>query len=100
MASIIHSKTSAPELPALLADGFPFFQRSIVWQICPESEPPLNQNLLEKVIANPLQAHQGDTEVSNENALRGSSLTGSLRDTVEKNYAALRDRFEGGKVSV
>jgi hypothetical protein len=48
----------------------------------------LNQDLLETVIANPPQAHKGDTEVSNEKVFRGSSLTGSLRETVEKNLAA------------
>jgi hypothetical protein len=48
----------------------------------------LNQDLLETVIANPPQAHKGDTEVSNEKALRGSSLTGSLRETVDKNLVA------------
>ena len=48
----------------------------------------MNQDLLETVIANPPQAHKGDTEVSNEKVFRGSSLTGSLRETVEKNLAA------------
>jgi predicted O-methyltransferase YrrM len=50
----------------------------------------LNENLLESVIANPPQAHQGDTEVGIEKALTGSSLAGSslagyMRQVIEKN---------------
>lgn len=48
----------------------------------------MNEDLLETVIANPPQVHQGDTEVGYEKALTGSSLTGPMRETVEKNYAA------------
>jgi predicted O-methyltransferase YrrM len=45
----------------------------------------LNEDLLETVLANPPQAHQGDTEVSNEDALKGSSLTGVMRVAVQQN---------------
>jgi predicted O-methyltransferase YrrM len=47
----------------------------------------LNENLLEAVIANPPKVHQGDTEVSSDKALVGSSLTGYMRELVEKNLA-------------
>jgi hypothetical protein len=45
----------------------------------------LSQDLLEAVIVNPPQVHRGDTEVRNEDALKGSALTGSMREAVETN---------------
>jgi hypothetical protein len=53
----------------------------------------MNEDLLEKVIAKPPQAHLGDAEAGNEAALTGasligSSLTGSMRETLEHNYPA------------
>jgi predicted O-methyltransferase YrrM len=45
----------------------------------------LNEDLLEAVIANPPQAHQGEVEVSSDKALIGSSLRGYRRELVEKN---------------
>jgi predicted O-methyltransferase YrrM len=45
----------------------------------------LNEDLLEAVIANPPKAHQGETEVSSDKALIGSSLRGYMRELVEKN---------------
>jgi predicted O-methyltransferase YrrM len=43
------------------------------------------QDLLEEVIANPPKAHQGDTEVAGKKALEGSSLTGYMREVLERN---------------
>lgn len=45
----------------------------------------MNEDLLEKVIAEPPQAHQGETEVCDVTAIEGSSLTGSMREAVAKN---------------
>lgn len=45
----------------------------------------MNENLLKAVIANPPKVHQGDAEVGNEKALTGSSVTGYMREAVEKN---------------
>jgi hypothetical protein len=45
----------------------------------------MGQDLLEEVIANPPKAHQGDAEVGRDKALEGSSLTGYMRELVEKN---------------
>ncbi len=45
----------------------------------------MSQNLLETVIANPPQVHQGDAEVSNDDSLKGSWLTGTMRLAVELN---------------
>lgn len=50
----------------------------------------LKDDLLEMVIANPPNVHQGDPEAGNEKALTGSSLSGSsltgyMREAVEKN---------------
>ena len=45
----------------------------------------MGRGLLEEVIANPPKAHQGDTEVAGEKALEGSSLTGYMREVLERN---------------
>jgi hypothetical protein len=50
----------------------------------------MTEDLLEAVIANPPQIHQGEAEIGNEKALSGlsligSSLAGHMREIVEKN---------------
>jgi hypothetical protein len=45
----------------------------------------MGQDLLEHVIANPPKAHQGDAEVAGKKALEGSSLSGYMREVLEKN---------------
>jgi predicted O-methyltransferase YrrM len=45
----------------------------------------MSQDSLEEIIANPPKAHQGDAEVAGQKALVGSSLTGHMREILEKN---------------
>ena len=45
----------------------------------------MGQDLLEEVIADPPKAHQGDAEVAGKKALEGSSLSGYMREILERN---------------
>ena len=87
IASILHSNAPNQRRSRRVLSKFhqPAISVRFARKIRTSKEAPLNQDLLEAVIANPPQPHRGDTEVTDEDPLKGSSLRGHMRAAVELN---------------